>query len=162
MNFLRNFMAGRYGPDHLNTALLILAIAISLIAQLVHFSCWFICLTQFCCSSSFGCSHATSSAAVPRTIGSCVTGGLLSKKLSVSLAELKTARRINSLDAPAVKIRCAFRAGRASCRSPVQSAASGLLRKHKLEPPIVEVCLRPFSGQTFFVRSDSRTSDRHI
>jgi predicted RNA-binding Zn-ribbon protein involved in translation (DUF1610 family) len=38
MNFLRNFMAGRYGPDHLNTALLILAIAISLIAQLVHFS----------------------------------------------------------------------------------------------------------------------------
>ncbi len=38
MNFLRNFMAGRYGPDHLNTALLILAIVISLIARLVHFT----------------------------------------------------------------------------------------------------------------------------
>ena len=38
MNFLRNFMAGRYGPDHLNTALIILSIAVSLIARLVNFS----------------------------------------------------------------------------------------------------------------------------
>ena len=38
MNFLRNFMTGRYGPDHLNMALLILAIIISLVARLVHFT----------------------------------------------------------------------------------------------------------------------------
>lgn len=37
MNFLRNFMAGRYGPDHLNTALLITSIVISLVARLVNF-----------------------------------------------------------------------------------------------------------------------------
>ena len=36
MNFLRNFMAGRYGPDHLNTALIITSIAISLISRFVH------------------------------------------------------------------------------------------------------------------------------
>ncbi len=36
MNFLRNFMAGRYGPDHLNTALIILSIVVSLISRLVQ------------------------------------------------------------------------------------------------------------------------------
>ncbi len=36
MNFLRNFMAGRYGPDHLNTALIIFSIFISLVARLIH------------------------------------------------------------------------------------------------------------------------------
>ena len=36
MNFLRNFMAGRYGPDHLNTAILILAIIVSLVSRLIH------------------------------------------------------------------------------------------------------------------------------
>jgi uncharacterized C2H2 Zn-finger protein len=33
MNFLRNFMAGRYGPDHLNTALIIAGLIISLISR---------------------------------------------------------------------------------------------------------------------------------
>ena len=38
MNYLRNFMAGRYGPDQLNTALIIVSIAVSLIARLISFS----------------------------------------------------------------------------------------------------------------------------
>jgi ribosomal protein S27E len=37
MNFLRNFMAGRYGPDHLNTALIITALVISLISRITNF-----------------------------------------------------------------------------------------------------------------------------
>lgn len=36
MNFLRNFMAGRYGPDHLNTALIIASLVISLLSRFVH------------------------------------------------------------------------------------------------------------------------------
>jgi ribosomal protein S27E len=36
MNFLRNFMAGRYGPDHLNTALIAVAFIIGLISSVVH------------------------------------------------------------------------------------------------------------------------------
>ena len=31
MNFLRNFMIGRYGPDHLNVAMVILSLALSLL-----------------------------------------------------------------------------------------------------------------------------------
>lgn len=34
MNFFRRFMAGRYGPDHLNTALIIAAFVISLVWRL--------------------------------------------------------------------------------------------------------------------------------
>ncbi len=37
MNFLRNFMAGRYGPDHLNTALVVLALVIGFVSSLVQF-----------------------------------------------------------------------------------------------------------------------------
>jgi ribosomal protein S27E len=33
MNFLRTFMAGRYGPDHLNTALIIIALLLSFISR---------------------------------------------------------------------------------------------------------------------------------
>lgn len=36
MNFLRNFMAGRYGPDHLNSALIIFSLAIGLISNLIR------------------------------------------------------------------------------------------------------------------------------
>ncbi|UOO38072.1 hypothetical protein IZU99_02055 [Oscillospiraceae bacterium CM] len=38
MNFLRKFMAGRYGPDHLNTAMILLALVISLISRFVNLS----------------------------------------------------------------------------------------------------------------------------
>jgi predicted RNA-binding Zn-ribbon protein involved in translation (DUF1610 family) len=37
MNFLRNFMAGRYGPDHLNGALIIAALVVSLISRIIAF-----------------------------------------------------------------------------------------------------------------------------
>lgn len=37
MNFLRKFMAGRYGPDHLNTALVVLALVIGFVSSLVQF-----------------------------------------------------------------------------------------------------------------------------
>ncbi len=37
MNFLRNFMMGRYGPDHLNTALIITSLAVGLVARFVAF-----------------------------------------------------------------------------------------------------------------------------
>jgi hypothetical protein len=33
MNFLRTFMAGRYGPDHLNTALIIFALLLSFLSR---------------------------------------------------------------------------------------------------------------------------------
>lgn len=36
-NWLRNFMIGRYGPDHLNVALLILSIIIGIVSSLVKF-----------------------------------------------------------------------------------------------------------------------------
>ena len=38
MNFLRNFMAGRYGPDHLNAAIMIVAIAVGLISRFTNLS----------------------------------------------------------------------------------------------------------------------------
>ena len=38
MNFLRNFMAGRYGPDHLNAAIIIAALLISVISSLLSLS----------------------------------------------------------------------------------------------------------------------------
>lgn len=38
MNFLRNFMAGRYGPDHLNAAIIILALVISIVSRFVNLS----------------------------------------------------------------------------------------------------------------------------
>jgi predicted RNA-binding Zn-ribbon protein involved in translation (DUF1610 family) len=53
MNFLRNFMAGRYGPDHLNTALIIFALLLSFISRfailslLVYLSYLLIILTVF-------------------------------------------------------------------------------------------------------------------
>jgi uncharacterized C2H2 Zn-finger protein len=34
MNFLRNFMAGRYGPDNLNGALIIAALIVSVVSSL--------------------------------------------------------------------------------------------------------------------------------
>jgi uncharacterized paraquat-inducible protein A len=37
LNFLRKFMAGRYGPDHLNTALVVLALVIGFVSSLVQF-----------------------------------------------------------------------------------------------------------------------------
>lgn len=53
MNFLRTFMAGRYGPDHLNTALIIIALLLSIISRiallslLVYLSYLLIILTVF-------------------------------------------------------------------------------------------------------------------
>jgi len=37
-NFLRNFMLGRYGPDHLSIALIILSFMISVVQRIVGFS----------------------------------------------------------------------------------------------------------------------------
>ena len=36
-NFLRNFMTGRYGPDHLGVAMIVVSLAISLISNIFHF-----------------------------------------------------------------------------------------------------------------------------
>ena len=36
MNFLRNFMAGRYGPDNLNTALIITGLLLSLLSRVPY------------------------------------------------------------------------------------------------------------------------------
>lgn len=53
MNFLRNFMAGRYGPDHLNTALIIVALLLSFLSRfailslLVYLSYLLLILTVF-------------------------------------------------------------------------------------------------------------------
>ena len=53
MNFLRTFMAGRYGPDHLNTALIIIALLLSFISRfailrpLVYLSYLLLILTVF-------------------------------------------------------------------------------------------------------------------
>ena len=37
-NFLRNFMSGRYGPDHLNIAMIIVSLVLSLLNGLVNFA----------------------------------------------------------------------------------------------------------------------------
>lgn len=53
MNFLRNFMAGRYGPDHLNTALVFAALLTGMISRfavlsaLVYLSYLFLLLAVF-------------------------------------------------------------------------------------------------------------------
>ena len=36
-NFLRNFMAGRYGPDHLNVAMIVLSLVLYLLFVILHF-----------------------------------------------------------------------------------------------------------------------------
>ena len=36
-NFLRNFMTGRYGPDHLGVAMIVVSLVISLISNIFHF-----------------------------------------------------------------------------------------------------------------------------
>jgi len=36
-NFLRNFMAGRYGPDHLNVAMILFSLVLNLLNGIVHF-----------------------------------------------------------------------------------------------------------------------------
>jgi len=41
MNFFRRFMIGRYGPDHLNTALIVLAIVFGLIGRLTGLTSFF-------------------------------------------------------------------------------------------------------------------------
>ena len=37
-NFIRNFMAGRYGPDHLNVAMIVVSLALSLLHAILGFS----------------------------------------------------------------------------------------------------------------------------
>ena len=37
-NFLRNFMTGRYGPDHLGVAMIVVSLIISLLSSVVHFA----------------------------------------------------------------------------------------------------------------------------
>ena len=37
-NFLRNFMMGRYGPDHLGIAMIVVSLVLSLINSITHFT----------------------------------------------------------------------------------------------------------------------------
>ena len=37
-NFLRNLMVGRYGPDHLNIAMIVISLVISLLASIIGFA----------------------------------------------------------------------------------------------------------------------------
>ena len=37
-NFLRNFMIGRYGPDHLNVAMIIVSLVLSLLRSIIGFT----------------------------------------------------------------------------------------------------------------------------
>ncbi|MCL2152470.1 MAG: hypothetical protein FWH57_05850 [Oscillospiraceae bacterium] len=52
-NFLRNFMIGRYGPDHLNVAMIVVSILLSLLhgilklAPILYISCVLLALAVF-------------------------------------------------------------------------------------------------------------------
>ena len=37
-NFLRNFMMGRYGPDHLNIAMILFSLVLNLLHAFIHFT----------------------------------------------------------------------------------------------------------------------------
>ncbi len=135
MNFLRRFMAGRYGSDQLNNALLLLAIVLMVIEWVMKWnwmSMFILALFILCYFRMFSCNIQARYAENQKFLQKWEP---VSRRLHNAVLRFRIGKRIATSNVRTVISACASRRAAARSRSPARTAEHSL--SGKAEKPLI-------------------------
>ena len=126
MDFLRRFMAGRYGNDQLNAALLVLGLVLIVIEMVTGWGWMGMFILALLICATFVCFRAIFRPVTQRIKSSCAGGARFQRACIMPACGSLTVRHIGTLNAPTASSACVCRAEEGRSILPVRTAIHSL------------------------------------